>query len=102
MAIAKQDLEKMNDLLGKGVNISDVAKKFPKYDYWEIYWEVNDFSILGKKRSISNRLTKLRRKLTQEARGELVDQIVDLLNEIYVQAKRNGKKLVDVDRVLRR
>jgi hypothetical protein len=102
MAIARHDLEKMNDLISKGMNISDVAKKFAKYNYWEIYWEVNDYSLLGKKRSISNRLKKLRRKLTPESRGELVDQIADLLNEIYVQAKGNGKKLIDIDRVMRR
>ncbi len=49
----------MNDLLTKGKTISQIDAKYPKYDYWEIYWEVNDSSFLGKKRTISNRLKKL-------------------------------------------
>ena len=59
MRISKHDLEKMNDLVGKGKTIVDISKQFDKYDYWEIYSEVEDYSFLGKKRSISNRLKKL-------------------------------------------
>ena len=35
------------------------AKTYPNYDYWEIYWQVNDSSFLGRKRTISNRLKKM-------------------------------------------
>ena len=48
----------MNDLVTKGTTIADIHRKFPKYDYWEIYWEVNDYSFLGKKRMITNRINK--------------------------------------------
>ncbi len=102
MAVNRGDLEKMNDLLAKGATIASLTKKFPKYDYWEIYWEVNDYSLLGKKRSLSNRLKKLRQKLTRDRRNALVDEIVKLLNQIYDQSKSNGKKLINIDRVLRR
>jgi len=82
----------MNDLIYKGSTIAEVARKFKNYDYWEIYWEVEDYSLLGKKRSISNRLKKLKRKLTREERVELVDEITDILNDIYKISKKNGKK----------
>jgi hypothetical protein len=66
MTINRHDLERMNDLIGKGATIADIAKKFRKYDYWEIYWEVEDYSLLGKKRSITNRLNKLRKTISRE------------------------------------
>lgn len=103
MAIKKSDLEKMNDLVGKGATIAEVARKFKKYDYWDVYWEVEDYSLLGKKRSISNRLKKLKRKkLTRDKRVELVDEIGDFLNDIYKISKKNGKKLIDIGRILER
>lgn len=48
MPIKKHELEKMNEALKNGNTIAQLAKKYPKYDYWEIYWEVNDVSFLGK------------------------------------------------------
>lgn len=103
MPIKKSDLEKMNDLVGKGATIAEVARKFKNYDYWDIYWEVEDYSLLGKKRSISNRLKKLKgRKLTRDERIELVDEIRETLNDIYKISKKNGKKLIDIGRVLER
>ena len=90
----------MNDLIGKGATIADIARKFTNYDYWEIYWEVEDYSLLGKKRSISNRLKKLQRKLTREKRVELVDEIIEILNDIYKISKKNGKKLIDIGRLV--
>ena len=102
MAVKKADLEKMNDLIARGSTIAALRKKFPNYDYWEIYFAVSDYSLLGKKRSISNRLKKLRGKLTPDARNELVDEIIELLNTIYDQSKGNGRKLIDIERVLTR
>lgn len=101
MPIKKIDLEKMNDLVSKGATIADVARKFKKYDYWDVYWEVEDYSLLGKKRSISNRLKKLKRKkLTRNERIELVDEIRETLNDIYKISKKNGKKLIDIGKIL--
>jgi hypothetical protein len=54
MAISKIELEQMNDLLSKGKTIAELVKKYPKYDYWEIYWQVNDYSFLGKKEGVPN------------------------------------------------
>jgi hypothetical protein len=101
MAISKADLEVMNDLLAKGKTISDVAKQYPKYDYWEIYWQVNDYSILGKKRTITNRLKRLVKERTTAEREETAAEAQALLDDLYAQLKRNSAMLIEIDRVLR-
>ena len=101
MAIGKTELAEMNDLLAKGKKISDIAKKFPKYEYSEIYWAVNDYSILGKKRTITNRLKRLVKEKSSEQREETAGEAQELLNELYAQLKRNSEMLIEIDRVLR-
>uniref|UniRef100_E6PLP5 Uncharacterized protein n=1 Tax=mine drainage metagenome TaxID=410659 RepID=E6PLP5_9ZZZZ len=100
MAIPESDLEKMNGLLKNGSNISDIARKFKQYDYWEVYWSVSDYSLLGKKRSITNRLNKLKGNLTRAQRLEAVNEINVLVKEIYDLSKHNGKKLIDITKVI--
>jgi len=101
VAIKKEELEEMNDLLAKGKTVADLVKKYPAYDYWEIYWQVNDYSFLGKKRSISNRLKKLVSTKTQAEREEIAEEAKELLDELYKQLKDNSAKLIEIDRVLR-
>lgn len=101
MAIGKHELEAMNDLLSKGKTIADLEKKYPQYDYWEIYWQVSGYSFLGKKRTITNRLKKLVTTKTQGEREELAAEAQALLDELYAQLKSNSSKLIDIDRVLR-
>ena len=101
MAISKAELEVMNDLIAKGKNISDLEKKFPQYDYWEIYWQVSDYSFLGKKRTITNRLKRLVTEKTMLERKETAAEAQELLDELYAQLKRNSAMLIDIDRVLR-
>lgn len=102
MAISKAELEVMNDLLAKGKKISDIAKQYPQYDYWEIYWQVNDYSILGKKRTITNRLKRLVNEKTIAKREETAAEAQTLLDDLYTQLKRNSAMLIEIDRVLRR
>ena len=102
MAINKSDLKNMNDLLGKGKTIAQIAKIYPSYDYWEIKWEVNDESFLGKKRAITNRLKKLVFTKTRADREELAQEAQKMLNELYHTLKSNSKNLIDIDRILRR
>jgi hypothetical protein len=102
MAINKRDLNEMNDLLVKGKTIAQIAKRHPQYDYWEIYWEVNDASFLGKKRSITNRLKKLVTTKTLADREIVAEEAQDLLDELYERLKSNSKKLIEIDRVLRK
>lgn len=101
MTITKVELEAMNDLLAKGKNISDIAKKYPQYDYWEIYWKVSDYSFLGKKRTITNRLKRLVKEKTMAEREETAMEAQELLDELYAQLKRNSAMLIEIDRVLR-
>lgn len=101
MVITKPELETMNDLLANGKTIAELVKKFPKYDYWEIYWQVNDYSFLGKKRTITNRLKKLVASKTIVDREKLGAEAQELLDELYVQLKRNSAKLIEIDRALR-
>ena len=100
MSIKKHELEKMNSLLESGVNIADIAKKFKDYEYQEIYFAVSDYSLMGKKRRITNRLNKLKQRPTKDIREDLIDEIKEQLDEIYVLAKKNGKKLIDINKVI--
>ena len=102
MPIKKRDLNEMNDLLAKGKTIAQLATKYPKYDYWEIYWEVNDFSFLGKKRTITNRLKKLVTTKKLDDREVLAEEAQNLLDELYERLKGNSKKLIEIDRILRK
>ncbi|MEX8518692.1 MAG: hypothetical protein AB3X44_09285 [Leptothrix sp. (in: b-proteobacteria)] len=101
MTIPKHELEEMNDLLSKGKTIAEIAMKFSNYDYSEIYWQVNDYSFLGKKRTISNRLKKLVDTKVQADRQMIADEAKTLLDEMYKQLKTNSAKLIEINRVLR-
>ena len=59
MAIPKSVLAEMENLLSKGKNVSDTAKKSPLFECSEVYYSLSDYSILGKKRMITNRLRSL-------------------------------------------
>ena len=96
MVIKKHELKEMNDLLEKGTTIADLAKNYAQYDYREIYWMVNDYSFLGKKRSITNRLNKLVTNKSKKERQEIAKEAKDLLSELYKQLKVNSKKLIAV------
>ncbi|AYG43037.1 MULTISPECIES: hypothetical protein [unclassified Pseudomonas] len=102
MTIEKHELTEMNQLLEGGMNISEIASKYPRYDYWEIYANVKDYSLLGKKRIITNRLNSLRESPTKAERSELIDEIQTLITEMYDLTKSNGKKLVEISEILNR
>ncbi|MCF1489289.1 hypothetical protein LZ838_18255 [Pseudomonas sp. AA27] len=102
MTIAAHDLKEMNQLLESGVNISEIAEKFPSYDYLEIYGSVNDYSLLGRKRIITNRLNSIKKSTSKSERIELIEEVNRLVIEMYELAKSNGKKLVDISKVLKR
>ncbi|MGR3320262.1 MAG: hypothetical protein ACUZ8O_17490 [Candidatus Anammoxibacter sp.] len=100
MAIKIHELKKMTTLLESGVNISDIAKKYKQYDYWEIYLAVNDFSLMEKKLMITNMLNKLKKMVTKEEKEDLISEIREQLDGIYSLAKKNGKKLMDINKVI--
>ena len=102
MAISRRELSEMNDLVGKGMTIAQLAQDYPDYDYWEIYWQVNDASFLGKKRTITNRLKKLVTCRSRPEREALAEEAQALLEELYRTLKGNSKKLIEIDRILRK
>lgn len=102
MTIPKATLDQMNDLISKGNTIADIAKEYQEYDYWEIYWQVNESSFLGKKRTITNRLNKIITTKSKAERKELVDDVKIMLNDLYGYLKANSNKLIQIDRVLRK
>jgi len=102
MAIKQAHLKKMNELLSNGKTIAEIAKKYPAYDYREIYYEVNDHSFLGKKRTITNRINSLAKSRDPKVRKELAEEAKSLLTELYSRLKINSKKLIEIDRVLRK
>ncbi|WYD80801.1 MAG: hypothetical protein V8K32_00060 [Candidatus Electrothrix gigas] len=102
MEVSEHDLKEMNDAIKKRKTISQLAEIFPQYDYSEIYWAIDDYSFLGKKRMITNRLKKMRSATKKAEREELIDEAQELLDGMYDRLKINSKKLTDIDRVLRR
>jgi len=102
MAIPQHELKEMNRLLEGGLNISSIWEKYQKYDYWEVYWGVNDYSLLGRKRMITNRINAVRGETTKAKREELLDEINSLVTEMYELTKRNGKKLVEIGKIINR
>ena len=102
MAIKKHELDTMNDHVKNGLTIADISKKFPDYDYWEIYWEVNDASFLGKKRTITNRINQLVSTKSKSNREEIAEEAKELLNDLYLSLKKNSKKIIEIDRILRK
>jgi len=103
MAIPQHELKEMNRLLEGGMNISDIWSKYSKqYGYWEIYWSVSDYSMLGKKRKITNRINSARRSTSQTDRDKLLNEVNSLVTEMYNLAKKNGRKLVDIGKAIDR
>ena len=112
MKIKKAELEKMNEMLEKGSTFAEIQRKFDRinnitgavktYDYWEIYWKTNDYSFLGKKRMITNRINKIAKSRSPSERRKIAKETKEFLNELYDQLKTNSKKLIEIDHVLRK
>jgi len=101
MAVSDNDLQEMNKLISYGKNISDLSRQFPQYDYWDIYWSVNDYSIQGKKRSVTNRIEKLRSStVSNDEKEQILNEIQGTVNDLYEMLKENGKKLVEIGQII--
>lgn len=89
-------------MLTNGSTIAQIQREFEKYEYWEIYWEINDYSFLGKKRMVTNRIKKISRSKSPSERNKIANEAQILLNELYTQLKINSRKLIEIDRILRK
>lgn len=84
------------------MNIADIWARYSQYQYFEIYWSVSDYSLLGKKRKITNRINSARHTTSQAERNKLLDEVNSLVTEMHELTKRNGNKLVDIGRIINR
>lgn len=97
MEIKKNDLEKMNDMIGKGATIAELAREFP-YDYDDIYNAVGDTSFQGRKTYISNRLKRLEDATPENV--TIIDEIREMVDSLYEDAKVNGRKLIEIGKII--
>jgi len=101
MSIPQEVLESMNSMLENGSTIADIWREYKlKYDYNDIKYSTLHSSILGAKRRISNRLTKLNSGLSESDRGKAIDEIRKDLAYLYRLTKINGKKLATISKVI--
>lgn len=100
MTVKKDDLKKMEVLLKSGARISEIVVQYPQYDYWQVYWELSDFSFMGKKRMITNRIKKLVEEHSRKERECLAQEAQTLLDELYDSLKENSGKLVKINQIL--
>lgn len=103
VSIPIKDVKRIRQLVGEGKNISKVMEEdFPKYGYWEIYnaaAEGDERSAMGVKRMIANRLKKLD-GAAQAERDQFIEQLDDLVWNLYQRLKSNQKKLASIREIV--
>ncbi|MGE6548262.1 hypothetical protein ACQKFK_04355 [Bacillus mycoides] len=103
MNIDSRDVEKMIKLAREGKQISKIWEEdFPQYDYWDIYMEIHEAgekSALGTRKKITYRLNKLQ-TATKREREDIILEIQDLVEHLYVRYKESQKKLQEIRNVI--
>ncbi|MCU5435107.1 hypothetical protein OCF16_18850 [Bacillus mobilis] len=103
MNIDSRDIEKMIKLAREGKQISKIWEEdFPQYDYWDIYMEIHEAgekSALGTRKKITYRLNKLQ-TATKREREDIILEIQDLVEHLYVRYKESQKKLQEIRNVI--
>ncbi|MGI9229330.1 MAG: hypothetical protein ACR2P9_05670 [Gammaproteobacteria bacterium] len=103
MTIKKHELKKMNELLQSGSTVVKISEMYPQYNYWEIYWEVEYYSFVGRKRIITNRIRTLVESRNLKKRESLAKEVNKLITDLlYEPLKTNSAKLQEIDRTLRK
>jgi hypothetical protein len=101
--IDSRDVEKMIKLAREGKQISKIWEEdFPQYDYWDIYMEIHEAgekSALGTRKKITYRLNKLQ-TATKREREDIILEIQDLVEHLYVRYKESQKKLQEIRNVI--
>lgn len=101
MSIPKDVLEKMNEMLRLGSTFAEIYREFgQEYEYMDILYGLPNYSMLGAKRRISNRLGKLNSGLRKPERKEAVAEIREDLEYLYRLARMHGKKLASISKLL--
>ncbi|MCC2463018.1 hypothetical protein LKL90_21845 [Bacillus mobilis] len=93
----------MIKLAREGKQISKIWEEdFPQYDYWDIYMEIHEAgekSALGTRKKITYRLNKLQ-TATKREREDIILEIQDLVEHLYVRYKESQKKLQEIRNVI--
>ncbi|MDD6794467.1 MAG: hypothetical protein PUE01_03490 [Clostridiaceae bacterium] len=101
----KRDSELIIKLAREGKPISKIFEEdFPEYNYWDIYFTVNDAgekSSVGVKRMITNRLYKIT-SLPKKEQENVIREIDELVCFIYDRYKESQQKLDDIRNIMDR
>ncbi len=104
MDITKADSEKMRRLVREGKQIKKIVQEdFPNLDYSDVYAEVyahGDRGAIGIKRMISARLLDLVEKKSKGDRKAILQEIDDLVWQLYDNHKKNQRKLDKIRKAL--
>lgn len=100
-----RDSELIIKLAREGKPIARILEEdFPNYDYWDIYFAVNEGgerSSVGVKRKITNRLYKPP-SLSKEEQKDVIQEIDELVCFLYDRYKESQQKLDDIRGVMDR
>ncbi|MCK5270112.1 MAG: hypothetical protein KAJ46_04975 [Sedimentisphaerales bacterium] len=100
----QKDKMEIKRLAKEGKTIATItAKDYPECDYWDIYQVVyggGGRSAIGVKRVISNRLKRLGSTKKKAERDMIIQEIEDLVWNIYNRLKSNQQKLYGIRNVL--
>lgn len=103
MAIPKKDMEAIRRLAKEGKRISRIREEdFPELDYWDVYSVVygsGGRSAQGVKWIIQNRLNQLCEAGKGERQG-IIDELNELIWDLYNDFKENQKKLDAIRKLL--
>ena len=97
------DKNRIVRLAQEGKQISRIMEEdFPALDYWEVYWAAyggGQRSAQGIKRMITHRLGLLD-GANRAQRRELIQEIAELVSQLYRNHRTNSKKLDTIRKAL--
>lgn len=100
----ERDIEKMIKLAREGKRLYKIWEEdFPQYDYWDIYMEINEAGKKGAlvtRNKITYRLNKLQQRMSKKERQEVLDEITELVDHLYIRYKESQKKLQEIRNVI--
>lgn len=100
MDIPKKELTHILELAKEGKHISKIKNEdYPERDYWDLYAAIyggGEKSILGVKRAITNRLSKLSSATKKTERDCIIGEVVDLIDHLYRTVKSSQKKIQSI------
>ncbi|MEN6411928.1 MAG: hypothetical protein ABFC84_04060 [Veillonellales bacterium] len=103
MVVDDKDSKKMIQLAREGKGIKEVWEEdFSNYDYWDVYWTIKNGGVTAA-REIKKQITMKLNQITSESterQKELIDEIQELIWQLYSSHKENRKKLEDIRKVI--